>query len=96
MYNNDSYQPVGDLWDTIKSIAGKVSGVAQAVADTAPYARDVASGTAAVAVVPRGQTSTVISSPGAPIAVAVPHSGLPSWVLPLGIGAAALLLLRRK
>lgn len=91
-----SYQPMGDLWDTIGTIARKVAGVADTVSQVVPYARPVAQGTAAVAVVPRGQTSTVVSAPGLPVAVAVPHSAFPSWLLPVGLGAVALLLLRRR
>lgn len=84
---------LGDLWDTIGQIAQKVGSVAQGVASAAPYARDVVSGTKAVAIVPTGTTSTVVAGQG-PVAFGLP--GIPSWVVPVGIGALAFLLLRRR
>lgn len=84
---------LGDLWDTIGKIAGKVSQVADTVASATPYARDVATGKASVAVVPRNSTSTVVSG-GSP--VAIPIAGMPSWVLPVGLGVVGILLLKRR
>lgn len=83
----------GDLWSTIENIANKVGNVAQGVASAVPYAQQVVGGQASVAVVPRNTTSTVVSGSG-PVAFGL--GGMPSWVLPVGLGAVALLLLRSR
>jgi hypothetical protein len=84
---------LGDLWDTIGKIAGTVQKVAGTVQQVSPYARDVVSGNSAITVVPTNRTSTVVSGSGP---IAIPVAGMPSWVIPVGLGAVALLLLSRR
>jgi hypothetical protein len=85
---------LGDIWETVGTLARKVASVAEGVAGAAPAAKQVASGQSKVAIVPSSGPSTVLPVPGEPYAVAT--SALPGWVIPaVAIGALYLLLRRR-
>jgi hypothetical protein len=70
---------LGNIFDDIRSIAGKVGLVSGELAD-------VASGQKTVATVPTGYASLTLPIPGSPVS-----QSIPLWVL--GAGAAGLLYL---
>lgn len=92
-YNDRLNQAIGmgDLWSTIGQIANRVASAARTVEAAAPYAGEVASGRAAIAVVPKGQSTFVTPVPGTSVAF-----GLPTWVIPAAIGGVVLLLVMRS
>ncbi len=87
---------LGDVWSGIQSALQKVGQVATGVSQALPYAQQVASGESAIAIVPRGTTSTVISGAGSPFALGVSGSAIPSWVLPVSLVAVALWMTKRR
>lgn len=81
------------FWDDVYNVAKKVAGVAQHAPTIVSAVRGVAQGQSKVAIVPADRPSFVTPIPGQPIGIA---SGMPSWLLPVGIGAVALLVLTRR
>lgn len=73
------YSPLGNIFDDIQKIAGKVGLVSGELSQ-------VAGGQATVATVPTGYASLTIPVPGSPVSKAIPL-----WVI--GVGAAGLLYL---
>lgn len=89
-------EQLGDLYSSLSNIFGKVGQVAQGVSQALPYAQQVASGESAIAIVPRGTTSTVVSGAGSPFALGLSGSAIPSWVIPVSLVAVVLWMTKRR
>lgn len=74
------------FWDDVYNIANKVATGAQAVGQ-------VTSGQKSIALVSSSSPSFVSPLPGSPFAVG---AALPSWLLPVGLGVLAYVVMRKK
>ena len=82
---------LGDIFDDINKIAGKVGGITDQVREITGQASDVAAGRKKVAVIPTSGGFATIPVPGQPYGVTIP-------LMPilLGGGALVLYLMMRK
>lgn len=98
MYGREQVQ-LGGFFDTLYNIgkkvvstAGDVIGYADPVLDAV---HTVSSGQGSIAVVPNTGPSVVYPVPGSPLALGA-ATPMPSWVLPVGLGLVAALLISRR
>jgi len=81
------------FWDDVYGVVEKVASITQAAPSVVRVAQSVATGQSRVAVVPSKGTSIVQPVGSGPFAIGV---GLPTWLIPVGLGLAAILILRAR